>query len=222
MSQRYADPYFSRHDGLAETRHVFLEGNRLSERWGPDTRRFAIAELGFGTGLNVLAAWALWRERAAVDGVLSVTSFEVAPLAPTEMRRALAAFPELADLGARLLDVWRGAGGRFDLGGLQLEVVEGDARQTVPRWQGHVDAWFLDGFAPARNPQMWEADLLAAVAARLEPGGTVATYSAAGHVRRSLEAAGLQVRKRAGYGAKREMCVACRPDTAAGADAREA
>ncbi|MCL5777417.1 tRNA (5-methylaminomethyl-2-thiouridine)(34)-methyltransferase MnmD [Limibaculum sp. FT325] len=210
VSRRHGDPFYARTDGFAEARHVFLDGNRLPGRWHGGLRSFRIAELGFGTGLNVLAAWHLWRERAAPGAVLTVTSFELAPLAPADMARALAAFPELSDLAARLLAVWDGRGGVFDLGGLALEVVEGDARRTVPRWTGCADAWFLDGFAPSRNPQMWEPALLSAVAARMAPGATLATYSAAGAVRRALAAAGLVVGKRPGFGAKREMCIAAR------------
>ncbi len=199
ISARFDDPYFSLADGLAETRHVFLGGNDLPARFRPG---FHIAELGFGTGLNMLAAWAAW-ERAGIDGPLRFTSFEAFPMAPGDMRRALAAFPELAPWAARFLDRWRG--GTADLGSLRLCVIEGDARRSLPAWQGRADAWFLDGFAPARNPELWEGTLLAEVARHTAPGGTVATYTAAGHVRRALGAAGFRVERIPGFGRKRHM-----------------
>lgn len=205
VSRTYRDPYYARSDGLAEARHVFLDGNELARRWSSGSGDFTIAELGFGTGLNTLAAWHLWR-RAGRAGTLRVVSFEIAPMAPEDMARALSAFPEIADLSSRLVERWKGVGGRHDLGDLTLDVVEGDVRETLHRWHGAADSWFLDGFAPARNPEMWGDALLSAVAERTRPGGTVATYSAAGHVRRGLAAAGFDIVKRPGFGAKREMC----------------
>ncbi len=209
VSRRYADPYYSVADGLAETRHVFLDGNALAERMA-GARACCIAELGFGTGLGFLAAWELWRRVAAPGGVLAFTSFEIAPLRRADMARALSRWPEIAPLAEALLAAWRG-GGVHDLPGARLEVVVGDARRSVAEWPGPAEAWFLDGFAPARNPELWEPPLLQAVHDRTEPGGTAATYSAAGAVRRGLAAAGFLVRKRPGYGTKRDMTVARRP-----------
>jgi tRNA U34 5-methylaminomethyl-2-thiouridine-forming methyltransferase MnmC len=199
VSTRFGDPYFSLQDGLAETRHVFLAGNRLPARFAPG---FHIAELGFGTGLNLLTAWAAW-EGAGQAGPLRFTSFEAFPMDPADMARALAAFPELAPWAARLLAGWRG--GACDLGTLQLTVIEGDARDTLPAWDGVADAWFLDGFAPARNPELWHPSLMAEVARHTATGGTAATYSAAGEVRRGLQAAGFAVTRLPGYGRKRHM-----------------
>ena len=101
--------------------------------------------------------------------------------------------------------------GPHDLGPMRLTIIPGDARQTLAQWPGPVDAWFLDGFSPAKNPELWEPALLAQVADRLVPGGTLATYTAAGHVRRALAAAGLEVERRPGYGRKRHMTVARKP-----------
>ncbi len=204
VSRRFADPYYSLEDGLAESRHVFLSGNELPARF---RRGFAIAELGFGTGLNVLAAWHAWRD-SGIDGPLSVTSFEAFPLSAADMEASLSAFPDLEPLARRLRLAWAAGTGRVSLDGLDLTVVFGDARKTLPLWRGNADAWFLDGFAPARNPELWDPALLAEVARHTRPGGTAATYSAAGGVRRALTAAGFEVERRAGFGRKRHMTVA--------------
>ena len=199
VSERFDDPYFSLQNGLEETRHVFLAGNDLPDRFKPG---FHIAELGFGTGLNMLTVWAAW-EQAGQTKPLRFTSFEAYPMDPTDMERALAAFPEVSDYAARFLKVWTGA--PCDLGTLQLEVIQGDARETLAGWGGKADAWFLDGFSPAKNPELWESDLMAHVANHTAPAGTAATYTAAGFVRRGLEAAGFTVTRTPGYGRKRHM-----------------
>jgi tRNA U34 5-methylaminomethyl-2-thiouridine-forming methyltransferase MnmC len=206
VSRRFDDPYFSLQGGLAETGHVFLQGNSLPERFGGD---FRIAELGFGTGLNVVATLALW-QAAGRPGAVEVTTFEAFPLSIAEMARALAAFPEVAGLVPGLLATVAKGGGEI-VPGFTLRIVAGDVRATLPHWEGAVDAWYLDGFAPAKNPEMWGDDLLAHVAARLVPGGTLATYTAAGHVRRALAAAGLEVQRVPGYGRKRHMTIARKP-----------
>lgn len=199
MSVQFDDPYFSRQDGLAETRHVFVAGNGLTARFRDG---FHVAELGFGTGLNMLATWAEW-EKCGQTSPLRFTSFEAFPMALSDMKRALQAFPELAEWRGRFLNAWKG--GQCDLGTLQLTVIVGDARETVQAWQGHADAWYLDGFSPAKNPEMWGSDLMAEVANHTGPGGTVATYTAAGFVRRGLEQAGFNISRTAGFGRKRHM-----------------
>ena len=201
VARRFDDPYFSLGNGLAETRHVFLAGNGLPGRFRPG---FCIAELGFGTGLNMLAAWIAWRA-AGVEGPLRFTSFEAYPLPAAAISRALQAFPEALAVAGPFLDQWAAGARAISAEGLEAEVILGDARETLPAWQGRADAWFLDGFSPAKNPELWGADLLAAVAAHTAPGGSFATYSAAGHVRRALQAAGFQVERQAGFGAKRHM-----------------
>jgi tRNA U34 5-methylaminomethyl-2-thiouridine-forming methyltransferase MnmC len=201
VSRRFDDPYFSLADGLAETRHVFLAGNGLPGRLCDG---FRVAELGFGTGLNLLALWIAWQGLGA-PGVVRFTSFEAFPLAVEEMARALAAFPEAAAVAGPLLDQWAGGARVIEMPGLRAEVIVGDARVTLPAWDGVAEAWFLDGFSPAKNPELWSDDLMAEVAAHTAPGGTFATYTAAGHVRRALEAAGFAVERRAGHGRKRHM-----------------
>ncbi|APZ53779.1 tRNA (5-methylaminomethyl-2-thiouridine)(34)-methyltransferase MnmD [Salipiger abyssi] len=206
VSPRFDDPYYSLENGLAETRHTFLAGNGLPERFRDG---FHIAELGFGTGLNLLAALHLWRE-AATPGTLRVTSFEAFPMAADDMIRAQAAFPELAGIAAELAPHWRAGVREITLPDLTFRMIAGDARETLPRWEGVADAWFLDGFSPAKNPELWGPELMEEVACHTVPGGTAATYTAAGHVRRALAAAGFEVSREPGYGRKRHMSVARR------------
>jgi tRNA U34 5-methylaminomethyl-2-thiouridine-forming methyltransferase MnmC len=204
VSARFDDPYFSLENGLAETAYVFLDGNALPARFAPG---FHIAELGFGTGLNLLAALRLWRASGQL-GPLRYTSFEAYPMAPADMRAAHAAFPELAALSGELVPRLASAPHRLRLPDLDFHLIEGDARETLPLWQARADAWFLDGFAPAKNPELWEAPLLAEVAAHTAPNGTAATYTAAGPVRRALSEAGFTVTRRPGFGRKRHMTIA--------------
>lgn len=199
VSLRFDDPYFSLNDGLAETFHVFLAGNGLPGRFRPG---FHIAELGFGTGLNLMACLIAAQ---GCPGPVRYTSFEAYPLEADEIARALDHFPAARTVAGRFLDLWRQGARRLDLGPVEAEVIIGDARQTLPLWQGRADAWFLDGFSPAKNPELWSADLMAEVARHTAPGGSFATYTAAGHVRRALAAAGFAVERVPGHGTKRHM-----------------
>ena len=208
VSVRFDDPYFSLENGLAETRHTFLDGNGLPGRFRDG---FHVAELGFGTGLNLLATLALWRASGR-RGTLRFTSFEAFPMALPDMARALAGFPELAETSAEVLSALAATPGRARLPDLEFTLIAGDARRTLPGWTGRADAWFLDGFAPARNPELWAPDLLAEVARHTAPGGTAASYTAAGHVRRALAETGFDVTRVPGYGRKRHMTVARMPE----------
>lgn len=201
VSRRFDDPYFSLADGLSETRHVFLAGNGIPGRLRDG---FHVAELGFGTGLNLLALMMAWQGTGS-DGVVRFTSFEAFPLSAEDMARALAAFPEAAAVAGPLLGQWASGLRVIELPGIRAEVIVGDARATLPAWNGTADAWFLDGFSPAKNPELWSDDLMRAVAMHTAPQGTFATYTAAGHVRRALAAAGFTVERRPGHGRKRHM-----------------
>jgi tRNA 5-methylaminomethyl-2-thiouridine biosynthesis bifunctional protein len=207
-SRQFDDIYFSAADGLAESRAVFLRGCGLPEAWaGRD--QFTVGELGFGTGLNVLALLDAWRGARTAGQRLSIFSVEAFPLSAEQAARALAAWPELADLSAELLRQWpRRTEGfhRLDFPGLgaSLDLAIGDVGWALDQWTGLADAWFLDGFAPARNPGMWREAVLAAVAARSAPGARLATFTVAREVRRGLGAQGFQVDKRPGHGRKRE------------------
>lgn len=200
VSTRFDDPYFSLADGLAETRHVFLAGNDLPARFRPG---FHIAELGFGTGLNLLAALLAWRA-ARIPGPLRFTSFEAFPLEAATMARALDAFPEARAIADPILAQWA-KGPKIRLLDLHADILIGDARHTLPAWQSSADAWFLDGFSPAKNPELWSAELLDQVARHTAPQGSFATYTAAGHVRRALAEVGFAVDRRPGHGRKRHM-----------------
>ena len=204
VSTQFDDPYYSLGGGLDETRHVFLGGNDLHARFTDDLH---IGELGFGTGLNLLVTWTDWLKQP--HGKLHLTSFEAYPMAKSDMAEALTAFPEVAPLSSILLDKWSAGDGPVNIAeNLTLEVIIGDARETLPAWQGRADAWFLDGFSPAKNPALWEPTLLQYVADHTAPNGTAATYSAAGHVRQSLTAAGFNVSRVQGFGRKRHMTTA--------------
>ena len=207
IAVRFEDPYFSLQDGLAETRHVFLAGNQLPARFEPG---FHTAELGFGTGLNLAAAMIAWRD-AGVAGPLCFTSFEAYPMTAAEMERALAVFPEARQALSPVLAGLASGAIVVETEVIRFRLILGDARQTVPAWQGAADAWFLDGFAPARNPELWEDGLLQAVGAHTVQGGTAATYSAAGSIRRGLMTAGFEVDRVPGFGRKRHMTVARKP-----------
>jgi len=208
VSVKFDDPYFSNENGLHEARHVFLAGNGLPARFCDG---FHIAELGFGTGLNLLATWQAWRE-SGVSGHLNFTSFEAYPMRATDMQRALAAFPDLAPLAGKLLRHWEAGETRFSLDGIEVRVLLGDAGACLPDWPDKADAWFLDGFAPAQNPALWAQPLMAEVARHTALGGTLATYTAAGHVRRTLSNVGFTVERRPGFGRKRHMTVGVKSD----------
>ncbi|MFN0114307.1 MAG: tRNA (5-methylaminomethyl-2-thiouridine)(34)-methyltransferase MnmD [Paracoccaceae bacterium] len=201
VSTLFGDPYFSLQGGLAEARHVFLAGNGLPTRL---CSGFRVAETGFGTGLNLLALALAWEETGR-PGRLAFTSFEAHPMPPADMARAHAAFPELGSVSSELVARWAEGPCTFALRRIDVTIVEGDARATLPAWQGRADAWFLDGFSPARNPDLWTPALLADIARHTAPGGSFATYTAAGFVRRGLQAAGFQVERVPGYGTKRHM-----------------
>ena len=209
VSQIFDDPFFSRKNGAAEKKHVYLDGNDLPMAWaGKD--RFVIGETGFGTALIFIETMALWRKTAKPDAHLHYVTFEAYPLARDIIAECLAAWPErtefVAELLAALPNEWPQHGSVVcKLGTITLEIVIGLAEQTVPIHNLQADCWFLDGHSPAKNPDMWSASLMQAVGEHTISGGTFAAYSAAGWVRRNLEAAGFAVSKGPGFGTKREM-----------------
>lgn len=212
LSRRFGDIYFSRASGIDETHHVFLRGNRLPHRFAAlaGDSSFSIGETGFGTGLNFLCTWQLFECTAPAGARLHFVSTELYPLSCDEITTALGLWPELAPFSAALLAQYRALAPGwhrllFAHGRVVLTLIVGDARATLSELEGGMDAWFLDGFSPARNPQMWAAELLHAVGSCSCPGATFATYTCAGVVRRGLERAGFRVEKAGGFGPKREM-----------------
>lgn len=206
VSTKYEDSYFSQHGGLAESRAVFLDGIDAPDIWR-DRPAFTIGELGFGTGLNFLATWAAWRATPG-PAPLHYVGVEGFPLRRPDMARALSAFPELAELAQALCEALPppliGAHRLcFDGGRVQLTLLFDDALAALDGYEMQADAWFLDGFAPDRNPGMWQPALLRAVARLSRPGARIATYSAAGDVRRALAEAGFAVDRRPGFAGKR-------------------
>lgn len=219
VSSAFDDIYFSTASGLEETRHVFLAENRLPERWAAldDGARFTIGETGFGTGLNFLAAWQLWQQVAPAGAQLHFVSVEKFPLHPRDLARALAMWPELADLSGQLIAQYPvylapGVHRLKFTGGVYLTLVIDEASQGFeslllddPVRDRAIDAWFLDGFAPSKNPDMWSEELFAAIARLSAPQATFATFTCAGIVKRGLKSVGFELQKVPGFGRKREM-----------------
>lgn len=214
IAPKYGDVYFSAEDGLAETRHVFLEGNRLAERFAAmkPGACFTIGETGFGTGLNFLAAWRLFEQVAPQDARLDFVSVEGLPLSRETMDRALSPWAELGAYRGSLLEQWGPILPgmqrlRFANGRVRLTLLVGPVDEALPSIDASVDAWFLDGFAPSRNPEMWSDAVFSEIARLSAHQATLATYTAAGFVRRGLDAAGFDIEKRPGFGTKRDMTV---------------
>jgi len=223
-SRLFGDVYFSAEDGLAETRAVFLDGCGLPAAWA-GRRRFVVGELGFGTGLNIVALLDLWRRERPPGGQLHIFSIEAFPITADEAARALSRWPEVADVARLLTARWPGrARGRHRVElpefGAILDLAVMDAAEALSEWSGQADAWFLDGFSPALNPQMWSDEVLALVGQRSAPGARAATFTVAGQVRRGLAAAGFDVEKRPGFGRKRERLEARLPGLAVDPPAR--
>ncbi|HGN9435292.1 TPA: bifunctional tRNA (5-methylaminomethyl-2-thiouridine)(34)-methyltransferase MnmD/FAD-dependent 5-carboxymethylaminomethyl-2-thiouridine(34) oxidoreductase MnmC [Enterobacter hormaechei] len=222
VSRDFDDVYFSNDNGLEETRYVFLDGNHLGTRFPEHPRSlFVVAESGFGTGLNFLTLWQAFDcFRASYPEAtlqrLHFISFEKFPLTAHDLRLAHQRWPELAHWAEQLQTQWPPA-----IGGCHRLILD-DGRVTLDLWLGDindltdkldesmnqkVDAWFLDGFAPAKNPDMWSPHLFSAMARLARPGATLATFTSAGFVRRGLQEAGFTMRKTKGFGRKRDMLV---------------
>ncbi|WP_323900320.1 bifunctional tRNA (5-methylaminomethyl-2-thiouridine)(34)-methyltransferase MnmD/FAD-dependent 5-carboxymethylaminomethyl-2-thiouridine(34) oxidoreductase MnmC [Aeromonas caviae] len=223
VSSEFGDVYFSNDNGLSETRYVFLQQNRLPERFSHhDSDSFVIGETGFGTGLNFLATMAAFLEQAPLSGNgsrLHFISVEKYPLTQADLRKALAAWPELAPLSQPLIDQWPlPISGCHRLlfadGRIRLDLWFGDIKEMLPQvphpGTGLVDAWYLDGFSPAKNPEMWTQDLFDDLARLARPDATLSTFTCAGFVRRGLIAAGFAMKKVKGHGSKREMLAGVR------------
>lgn len=220
IAEHYGDSYFTRHQGPAETFYVFIEGNRLIERFQqlPNNGFFVVGETGFGTGLNFLATAAAFLRHAPPKARLHFISTEKHPLRLEDIRKAQAFWPELAELAAELQAHYPEPTAGFHRRWLAnhriaLTLIYADVEEGLAQFHGHVDAWFLDGFAPAKNPDMWQQSLFDLLAAHSAVGATLATFTAAGFVRRGLIDAGFAMQKRKGFGAKRDMLIGAQPLT---------
>ena len=207
FSERFGDVYFSG-DGLDETRHVFLDGIGAPDIWR-GRGDFTIAETGFGTGLNFLCLWKLWRETAPPEARLNYVSVEAYPLTVVELVRAHDAHASLTGLVRELCEQLPPALGGYheillDNRSVRLLLLYGDVEKMLGNLLASIDAWFLDGFAPAKNPDMWTCGVFAEVARLSASGARLATFTSAGDVRRGLMDVGFAMRKRSGFGAKRE------------------
>ena len=213
----FGDIYFSTDGGLDETRKVFLDGCGLPENW-QDKTRFTIAELGFGSGLNFLAAWQLWAQTAQPHQRLHFVSIEKFPFDSKQIRRALSAWPELANYSQPLIRDWPGRVKglhRLNFGAVTLTLVHEDVETAFSQLDNlKADAWFLDGFSPSGNPAMWSEAVMKAVAKACAPNARLASFSVAGTVRTALKNAGFEVRKRPGFGRKRHRLEAMFTGTA--------
>ena len=214
-SVEYGDHYFSRQNGLAESRYVFLHGNELPQRWQA-REQFSIGETGFGTGLNLLATWQCWGQQPGICKRLHYVSVEKHPLDRAQLQQALALWPELESYARRLLAAYPECVPGFHRlhlsHNLTLTLLFGDVSELLAQLQARIDAWYLDGFAPARNPAMWQPEVFRLVAQNSVPGATLSTFTAAGMVRRGLLEAGFEVTKQPGFGPKREMLRAILPN----------
>ncbi|TVT82889.1 bifunctional tRNA (5-methylaminomethyl-2-thiouridine)(34)-methyltransferase MnmD/FAD-dependent 5-carboxymethylaminomethyl-2-thiouridine(34) oxidoreductase MnmC [Pseudomonas sp. H3(2019)] len=211
-SRVFDDVYFSDQSGLDETRYVFIEQNRLNERFAelPAGGRLVIGETGFGTGLNFLCAWQLFEQQAVAGARLHFISVEKYPLSPADMQRALTLWPDLKPFADQLLAQYVAIHQGFqrlvlDNGRVTLTLLIGDVLEQLPQLDAQIDAWFLDGFAPAKNPDMWTAELFAELARLSAPGSTISTFTSTGWVRRLLNAAGFKMRRTPGIGHKWEI-----------------
>lgn len=211
-SGQHQDIYFSRANGLAETRYVFLEQNQLPKRWENANASdvFTIVETGFGTGLNFLSTWQLWQQCADPKPDLAFVSVEKFPISHSDLERCLSIWPELGDLRQQLLTLYPEPlkGNhllRFEQGRVQLNLILGDVNEDLGRYPFVADCWFLDGFAPGKNADMWQEPLFELMKRRSRQNATFATFTAAGFVRRALAAKGFNVERTKGFGPKRDM-----------------
>jgi tRNA 5-methylaminomethyl-2-thiouridine biosynthesis bifunctional protein len=214
-SRRHGDVYYSAEDGLAESRAVFLAGCGLPEAW-QGRSHFCVAELGFGTGLNIAAVLELWRATAPPGARLHVFTVENDLITAAEAARALSVWPELAETAGALIAGWPGrvrGFRRIDLPqfGAAIDLAQLEAGEALEAWSGAADAWFLDGFSPSADPLIWRPDVLSLVARRSRPAARAASFTVAGAVRRGLVEAGFEVTRQPGHGRKRERLEARLP-----------
>ncbi len=210
VSIEYGDVYFSADNGMQESQYVFIDSNNLTDKF-IETKSFHIAETGFGTGLNFALTCMLWNTISKPESTLFFTSFEKHPLALGDMKIAAENWPQLADIYSELLPSYTDL--KFGNNIIEikkfrtvLNIIIGDINDTITTIaDSSIDCWFLDGFAPSLNPQMWTDTVICNVARSAKLNSSLSTFTAAGNVRRSLIKHGYTVDKKPGFGKKREM-----------------
>ena len=216
VSEQFDDVYYSNSNGLAETKYVFIEQNNISHRVASHDGLFVIAETGFGTGLNFLSTWDSVKHVLAHNPNLSIhfISFEKYPISKSDLEVIYQTQPELSEYSNELLQHYPNEiTGNIELsllaGRLKLTVIIGDVLEKILQINNNVEvnAWYLDGFAPSKNPDMWQQTLFDNMARLSAPNATLATFTAAGFVRRGLTDAGFIMQKQKGFGHKREMLI---------------
>jgi tRNA 5-methylaminomethyl-2-thiouridine biosynthesis bifunctional protein len=207
----FNDVYFNTHDGLAETEHVFITHNQLTQRFSnANLSNFSVIETGFGTGLNFLTICTLWLQLAPKNAILHYAGIEKTPLSLADITRAQALWPQFSDVSQALIQQYsnlKTGKNTFNVaaGRIQLDLQINDIALALPQLSLIADAWLLDGFAPAKNATMWSSEVFAQMARLSKTGTTFATFTSAGHVKRGLQIAGFEVSKHKGFGKKREM-----------------
>lgn len=211
ISTLYDDIYYSRENGIAECQHIFIDGCQLS-KFADATDALSIAETGFGTGLNFLSTWQ-WRDRHHANCRLSFTSVEKHPLSSQQLSRALSPWPELATYTEQLLakyppltEGWHRIS--FDTARVDLTLIIADVETALCNLEGNFHAWFLDGFSPGKNPQMWTPNVCEHISRLSNQRTRLATFSAAASVRKNLTQAGFSIEKQPGFGKKKHMLTA--------------
>lgn len=222
FSHEFTDIYFSSGEGLTESQYVFLKQNKLPERWlSWDLPSFYIGETGFGTGLNLLVLWQAFKEFRQQNPnhilkQLFFISFEKSPLKADDLLKSHSIWPSLHNAADELATKYpEPTLGKhtfsLDNEGIIVELWFGDINKTIHQMKNNfnhlIDCWFLDGFAPSKNPDMWQISLFNQLAALAAPNCHLATFTAAGVVRRGLIKAGFKIKKSTGFGRKREMLV---------------
>ncbi len=207
----YGDVYFSRQDGIGESQHNFLAGCGIPRAWQAKPQ-FTIGETGFGTGLNFLLTCTTWQAYKPANGYLTYLSFEKHPWPRDALQKLHAAWPQFAPATVALYDAYPPLKPGLHLCAvapdITLLLAFGEAVDILPAITGQVDAWYLDGFAPAKNPDLWSAPVINQIGRLSRPGTRLATFTAAGFVKDNLTAAGFAVTKTPGFMHKRNRIVA--------------
>ncbi|MRI34710.1 bifunctional tRNA (5-methylaminomethyl-2-thiouridine)(34)-methyltransferase MnmD/FAD-dependent 5-carboxymethylaminomethyl-2-thiouridine(34) oxidoreductase MnmC [Endozoicomonas sp. OPT23] len=215
-SKTFDDIYFNTVSGLEDAHHTFIKHNKLTERFSSlaGYELFTIGETGFGTGLNFLCCWQHFIAQAPETARLHFISAEKHPLSPEDWQRSLEKMTSLKELTQQLTSSYVSATTghqhlSFSDGRIKLTLLLGDVLDTLPQLEGKVDAWFLDGFTPAKNPEMWQPELFQAMASKSHLHTTYATFTSARTVKEGLIAANFNIEKASDFGLKREIMHGC-------------